>query len=54
MYEADQLEEKIEEGTRKESKLPKEELEFRRTKLLESARGKFDIKRTGTEMTNGN
>ena len=44
MYEADQLEEKIEEGMRKESKFPKEELEFRLTKILERARGKLDIK----------
>ena len=39
---------------RKESKLPKEELKFCWIKLLERARGKFDMKRAGTEMTNGN
>ena len=50
----DQLEEKVEEGMRKDSKLPREELEFCRIKLLERARGKFDMKRAGTEMTNGN
>ena len=39
---------------RKKSKLPKEELEFCRIKLLERLRGRFDMKRAGTEMTNGN
>ena len=39
---------------RKGSKLPKEELEFCRIKLLERARGTFDMKMAETEMTNGN
>ena len=49
-----QLEKKVEEEMMKDSKLPKEELEFCQIKLLERARGKFDMKRAGTEMTNRN
>ena len=50
-----QLEGRVEERMRKESKLPKEELGFFfRIKLLERARGEFNMKRTGTEMTNEN
>ena len=41
-------------GMRKDSKLPKEELEFVQIKLLEWARGKFDMKETDIEMMNRN
>jgi len=50
----DHVVEAVKEGMRADSKLPKEGLDFCRIKLLERTGGKLDMKRTGTDMTNGN
>ena len=50
----DHVKEVFEIGTSENSLLPGEEVEYCFIKLLQRARGSFDLKQTGTEMTNGN
>ena len=50
----DHVVEAVKEGMRPDSKLPKEGMDFCRIKLFERTGAKLDMKRTGTDMTNGN
>ena len=50
----DHVVESVNEGMRADSKLPKEKLDFCRIKLYERTGAKIDLKRAGTDMTNGN
>ena len=48
------LEKTFDEETWTESNLPREDMEYYFMKVLERARGKFNMKQTRTEMTNCN
>ena len=48
------IEEDYEVAMRKDSRLPREDCEYSFSTLCERAGGKFDLKGTGMEMSNGN
>ena len=48
------MEEAYDEAMEKESRLPREDCEYSFSTLCERAGGRFDLRGTGMEMTNGN